>query len=386
MRVLKRVPYYPPHVGWLESHIAEWSHARVQAGCGQVCIFTSSPGQTSPHRSPEPGIDVYSYPTREIIPGYPVPRFWTWGFWRVWRIGREWKPDMVHTHTRFFLSTIAGGLFAWRCKKPWIHMEHGVAYVKLWSRALTTCAWIYDQIFGRRAFRYADLVVGISGWCKRFVQRFTSRDIPVIRRGMALDGSMLDRVWEKKQSRYAQSVDTHADLPIQVWFVWRLVALKWVALLIEAIGKLREAGYNVSCQIVGDGDARAWLESQVAQAGLGEYITFLWSMERNTIMQDILPSIDIIVNPSFQEGLPTSVLEWLLTWCVVVATDVGWTPEISDEADLILVHPGDVNSLQQWLQRAIEQYENIRGRSRLSVRERFSWGRAIAEYFTLFTK
>lgn len=44
---------------------------------------------------------------------------------------------------------------------------------------------------------------------------------------------------------------------MQIGFVGRLVALKGVDLLIEAFGRLHAAGYNVYCQIIGDGDARA---------------------------------------------------------------------------------------------------------------------------------
>jgi len=41
------------------------------------------------------------------------------------------------------------------------------------------------------------------------------------------------------------------------------------------------------------------------------------------IYLDFLPHIDVFVNPSLQEGLPTTVIEALFAQCITVATDVG---------------------------------------------------------------
>jgi glycosyltransferase involved in cell wall biosynthesis len=67
----------------------------------------------------------------------------------------------------------------------------------------------------------------------------------------------------------------------------------------------------------------------------------------------------VFVNPSYQEGLPTTVIEGLLSQCVVVATRVGGTSEISDQKDLVLVRPGEVQELADALRFAIDNYEHI---------------------------
>ena len=54
---------------------------------------------------------------------------------------------------------------------------------------------------------------------------------------------------------------------------------------------------------------------------------------------DFLPHIDVFVNPSLQEGLPTTVIESLFAQCITVATDVGGTKEITDREDFIVVEP-----------------------------------------------
>ena len=53
---------------------------------------------------------------------------------------------------------------------------------------------------------------------------------------------------------------------------------------------------------------------------------------------------------------------------------------------MILVKPGDLVALQRGLELALQRYDEVVGRSRLAVRRKFSWERAMGEYFTLFSQ
>ncbi|MBQ2600408.1 hypothetical protein II582_03425 [bacterium] len=44
-------------------------------------------------------------PAFDIIPNYPVPKFWTKDYWKVIKQVKKWNPDVIQTHTRFFLAT-----------------------------------------------------------------------------------------------------------------------------------------------------------------------------------------------------------------------------------------------------------------------------------------
>ena len=98
-------------------------------------------------------------------------------------------------------------------------------------------------------------------------------------------------------------------------------------------------------------------------------------------MEHILPATDILVNPSHQEGLPTTVLEGLLSGCVVVATDVGGTKEISDKDDLILVKSGEVKDLQKALEYALQNHKKLSGLSYVSVKKKFDWTKNVEKYY-----
>jgi len=44
-------------------------------------------------------------PAFDIIPNFSVPKFWTKRYWQVLKEVKKWNPDVIQTHTRFFLAT-----------------------------------------------------------------------------------------------------------------------------------------------------------------------------------------------------------------------------------------------------------------------------------------
>lgn len=119
---------------------------------------------------------------------------------------------------------------------------------------------------------------------------------------------------------------------IHIGYVGRLVDLKGVVVLIEAFflfQKQHATGNTpLRLKIVGDGPERGKLEDLVRSSHLQNEVEFLGQRSIHEIRSDILPSFHIFVNPSFQEGLPTTVMEALMAGCHVIATDVGGTREI----------------------------------------------------------
>lgn len=109
---------------------------------------------------------------------------------------------------------------------------------------------------------------------------------------------------------------------ISLGFIGRLVKLKGVDVLISAFADLISDYPDIHLQIIGDGAERQNLEKQVQSLNIQDKVSFLGYKDKNTLQNQILPSLDIFINPSLQEGLPTTVIEALLAECIVVATDV----------------------------------------------------------------
>jgi glycosyltransferase involved in cell wall biosynthesis len=120
----------------------------------------------------------------------------------------------------------------------------------------------------------------------------------------------------------------------------------------------------------------------VARLGLEEHVRFLGEVDHDTALRE-MASATLFVNPSWTEGLPTTVLEAAAMGCTVVATDVGGTAEIVDNgATGWLVPARDPGALVVALETAVSDPEREARAAKLGeiTRERFSWQRTITEF------
>lgn len=369
IKVVQFLPYSSPHKWWLETVAEEFSKYFVSEWCWEVLNATFSVGQKSLQHYEKDGYKVLILPAFDLIPNFPFPKFWTKQFWTVLKETKKRNPDIIQTHTRFFLSTFLWGLCAKIRKKKWVHVEHGSGFVKwlVWRKSLF--ANLYDHTFGRLCFNVSDQIVAISKGNMPFIRKFTSTPVEVIYRG--LDFPKVRRK-EKK-----------SDL-ITIGFIGRLVKLKGVDLLITAFSELVKKNQNLKLEIVGDGEERVTLKNQVKYLWLEDSINFLGFQEREKVQSQILPSFDIFANPSLQEGLPTTVIEALLAKCIVVVTDVGWTKEVSDQWDFFLIQPWSIDDLRTWLEQALKVVWKANWASYQQVRKRFDWKSWVKQYLDLY--
>ena len=371
MKVLQFLPYFPPHIWGVEAFAKERSSAFSEQKKWKLINVVFSPGQPENLTSYEQDeYTVIILPAFELISNFPVPKIRSTTFWpQIQKIKAE-KADIIQTHTRFFLSTFLWWLLAKFRKIKRIHIEHGSGFVKGLSWRKTVFARCYDQIFWRLIFRLADSLVAISQANLSFIQQFTNKKISVIYRGFNLSPVLREKKEKPDQ--------------ILIGIVGRLVKLKGVDLLIEAFAQLEQEHRHLKLQIIWDGEERSTLEKQVEALGLWDKISFLWYQSPEKVYSDFLPHIDVFVNPSLQEGLPTTVVEALFAQCITVATDVGWTREIADGEDFIVVDPWNVEALKGGLNQALALLWKAHWASYQQVRERFNWKRAVEEYLEIY--
>lgn len=92
---------------------------------------------------------------------------------------------------------------------------------------------------------------------------------------------------------------------------------------------------------------------------LGEKLVFhgfVSGDERERVYKDA----DILILPSYGEGLPMVIMEAFSAGCAVISTDVGAIPEIVKKENGIIIHPGDKDALKQAMQTLIEDYQTLK--------------------------
>jgi glycosyltransferase involved in cell wall biosynthesis len=133
------------------------------------------------------------------------------------------------------------------------------------------------------------------------------------------------------------------DLPPQAIVctgIGRLVPQKGFDILIEAFAQIAAQVPDLYCLVIGEGEDREKLSTQIREAGLEKRIRLLGYQDRSKAMS-ILKSSDIFVMPSRYEGTPIALLEAAALGRPILAACAGGIPELvthEQHAHLVPVH------------------------------------------------
>ena len=377
MNIIQFLPYYPPHKWGLETHSEQWGKYWVKNDFWKVYNIITSFNQNYDLWKKiifkniiiwykKDWVENLIIPSFEIINNFPIYKIWSKEYKLIIQYIKKKKIDVVITRTRFFLTSLTWWIFAKKNKIRWIHIEHWSDYVKLNSKFKSFLAFIYDKLFGKWIFKKADKLFGLSNACKIFIQKkFINREVNVIYRWVELQKNNSLKKWDLK-----------------LVFIWRLVKLKWVDYLLEVYNKLN---INIKLVIIWDWEEKNNLEKFVKLNNL-ENVEFLWFKDKEFIENFLAKNNCILVNPSYQEWLPTTVIEWLFYKNVVVASNVWWTNEISNKEDLILFEAWNKEQLKDKINFAINNYKNLVWKSKNIILEKFDWDKNILKYYKMFNE
>lgn len=163
-----------------------------------------------------------------------------------------------------------------------------------------------------------------------------------------------------------------------VLFVGRLDAVKGVPLLLEAFAAARARHPEARLTVVGDGPARAALEAQAAALGIAGATTFTGYRSQEEVAA-LLEEADMLVLPSFAEGLPVVLMEAMASRIPVIASGVAGVPElVQDGVSGFVVPAGDVETLTVRLEKLLADPELCRRMGeagRVKVEAEFDIGR-----------
>lgn len=265
-------------------------------------------------------------------------------YWRLWRLLRCLKPDVVHTRN---LGTIDCLPIAAAAGVPVrIHGEHG------WD--------VHDLHGTNRKYR----------WLRRAMTPFIHRYIVVSRQlGDWLRGTV--KIPKNKIIHICNGVDTQRftqrtvdELPdsFVIGFAGRFADVKDPLNLVEAFIILLQTRPDLQGRVrllmLGDGKLHAEAISRLQRSGYGEYADLPGSS--NDVASQ-LQRMSVFVLPSRNEGISNTILEAMATGLPVVATRVGGNPELVCENDNgLLVSPEDSTALAHALIRYLDAPDSVR--------------------------
>jgi len=163
----------------------------------------------------------------------------------------------------------------------------------------------------------------------------------------------------------------HRGVGKHLLFVGRLAAAKGVAVLLEALARVRQRFVDVELTIAGDGPDRAGLQDLAAKLGVASAVRFLGYQSQSQV-RELLGRTDVFVMTSFAEGVPVVLMEAMAAGVPVVATRIAGVAElVEDNASGYLTPPGDAIAAAQKIEALLADGQ---------LRSRFgSAGRAAVE-------
>lgn len=381
MKILIFSPFYPPHIGGLESHSDEFNK-HLSARDISITVFTPQlPIDSLLEEIRHHQVRVIRFPAWEPIHNYPLPKYWPfwwnkYAFLLIRNLFRE-SPDIVISRTRFFSTSILAAFYAKLKGIPYVHIEHGSDFAQFNGTVKTSIGKFYDRTFGRLVLRAADRVIANSQASADFVQALSGRsDCHVIYRGVEIEN-----IISIQPARRIES-----DEKVLITYVGRLIDGKGVIDLCQALTKLDTTTFH--CYIIGHGPELNRLQTFCQKHALEKNVSFLGHQPFEQTIA-LLKTSDIIVNPSYTEGIPTSIIEAALTHKAIIATDVGGTREIIDgSGDGFLIPPRQPDILADKLRFLIEhpeQRQSLATAAFEKVHKKFSWDTAIDQYLSIFS-
>lgn len=137
----------------------------------------------------------------------------------------------------------------------------------------------------------------------------------------------------------------------------RLVPWKGVGGLIAVIGEMKNEGYAVTLEVLGDGVLREALTKQVQDANLSDVVRFRGVCERAEMGKWIKAADLFVLNTSY-EGLSHQLLEVMSLGTPIVTTSVGGNPElIEHERSGLLVPFNDTQRLRSAIEKIYHNRE-----------------------------
>lgn len=161
----------------------------------------------------------------------------------------------------------------------------------------------------------------------------------------------------------------YEDKKIRFLFIGDVYKRKGVLDLVEA-AKILKDDFNGRFEIIiGGGGELEMLKSKIKELNLEDEVKTVGWITGET-KEGYLTSADVMVLPSYAEGMPVALLEGCAFALPAISTNVGGIPEIvKNGVNGILIEPGDVVALAKAMANFIENHKMLEEYSENALKE-----------------
>lgn len=295
--------------------------------------------------------------------------FFLYALVRVLFINLSGEKALFQIHTSTYGSYIRKSILARLCllfRKPVVLHIHGADF----DRFIEEESWQPGVV---SLLNRVDRLVVLSESWKQYLSKYVSPEkITVI----------YNPIRETRQAY----VEPPSGGAAKILFMGRLGQRKGTYDLLEAVRRLADEEFVLD--LYGDGENEK-VKGLVKGYGLEKHIKVHGWVPHSEVT-GIYDSSDVLVLPSYSEGLPMSVIEGMGRGLPIIASDVGGIPEALEDGDNgFVVRPGDVDKLAERLKSLITDpglRKEMGKRSLEKARAKFSAERVGAQLEKLYAE
>lgn len=286
------------------------------------------------------------------------------GIWRGLKLIVSWKPDIIHVH-----FAVPAGALAWMLSKltglPYVLTVHlgdvpggSPKKTERWFK------WVYK--FTPPIWSSAAHVAAVSEFTKSLAQKHYSVPIEVIPNGVNL--AELD------------PGEIQVNAPPRIVFAGRFVPQKNLPTIVKILAEIKRLEWD--CVMIGDGEARPETVEEISNLGLEARVQLPgWVTPARVI--EFFKSSDIMLMPSFWEGLPVVGVQALAMGLAIVSSPVGGLiDQVEDNKNGFLIRGYDPQEWGQSMRILLEdkaKLQEFRKASRIHA-EKFSLDKIANRY------
>ena len=335
----------------------------------------------------DPGLEIKEWMDKRSILYLPSlrreinPFLDLYSLFRLYRLIRAERPEIVHTHTS--KAGVLGRIAAFLNRVPGIiHMPHGHVFYGYFGKTKTSLfIWIE-----RLMARFTDKIITLTDFEKRdYISLGIGKEEKFITIHGGIDPGRFSKRIDKGVLKGELGLSPEETV---IGWIGRLERVKGCEYFIRGSKGVKERMKHKRLRflVVGDGSLRTYLERLARELGLSEDMIF---MGERTDIPEIMGALDLFVLSSLNEGLGRVILEAMASRVPVIATEVGGVPEIViDGVTGILVPPASPEKLAEAICMVLSD-EEIQKRLISNAEERvrlFTLDRTIKELESLYLK
>ncbi len=244
---------------------------------------------------------------------------------------------------------------------------------------------MYDRAYSLRSFAEQIMLRPPAAFCMRYadyVFSYGGKVTDIIRDKAGVPADKIIEVPAGIEPSWLSEASFINNRTVQFVFVGRYDRIKGIEDLMAVLGELLKEGHDFGFHFIGPVPEHLQMKSAA--------VTYHGTVTSQSEMQGLLRKMDVLVCPSYSEGMPNVVIEAMASGLAVIASDVGAVNIMVSERTGWLIEPGSRNQLRKAILAAIGtgstglQVKKIQSLN--FVRENLLWEKVILKLLGEITR